>query len=37
MALNSVGRERDARDVVRAALTLSPNDPALNAQFITEE
>ena len=40
MALNSLGRERDARDVVRAALTLSPNDPALNAlnaQFITEE
>lgn len=40
IALNSVGRERDARDAVRAALTTSPNDPALNAlnaQFITEE
>lgn len=40
MALNSVGRERDARDVLRAALTSSPNDPALNAlntQFTTEE
>jgi tetratricopeptide (TPR) repeat protein len=40
IALNSVGRERDARDAVRAALIASPNDPALNAlnaQFITEE
>lgn len=40
MALNSVGRDRDARNTVRAALTSSPNDPALNAlnaQFITEE
>lgn len=40
MALINVGRTRDARDVVRAALTATLNDPALNAlnsQFTTEE
>ncbi len=40
MALSSVGRARDARDVVRSALAATPNDPALNAlnvQFTSEE
>lgn len=40
MALSSVGRGQDARDVVRSALTATPHDPALNAlnaQFTTEE
>ncbi|MCQ8102596.1 tetratricopeptide repeat protein [Methylomonas sp. SURF-2] len=40
MALTSVGRTLDARDVVRSALRITPNDPALNAlnsQFTTEE
>lgn len=40
MALTSVGRTLEARDVVRSALRITPNDPALNAlntQFTTEE
>lgn len=40
MALTSVGRTLDARDVVRTALRITPNDPALNAlntQFTTKE
>jgi Flp pilus assembly protein TadD len=40
MALTSVGREQDAREVTRSALMLTPNDPALNAlnaQFTQEE
>jgi Flp pilus assembly protein TadD len=40
MALTSVGRNDDARVVVRSALKMSPNDPALNAlnaQFTTEK
>ncbi|MDT4290350.1 tetratricopeptide repeat protein [Methylomonas sp. MO1] len=40
MALSSVGKGRDARDVVRSALTATPHDPALNAlnaQFTQEE
>jgi Flp pilus assembly protein TadD len=40
MALTSVGREQDAREVTGSALMLTPNDPALNAlnaQFTQEE